>query len=241
MQTFYVRIKSVFTVAMWRDDILRRRINATAHNTNLSHFHQASERKRGREATYELFHPYKRPKTEESQLSCEDRQNRSSVGSGDLNRVPENRSARSILESIVLEWEQQRNLLDWYKRTVTVDADDKKRSVAVVCHTLRTIMDNVRSQDGGYFYSANLLKAGSYAVKTKIGKADEFDWLLPLNATAQTHNLRRFSISIIKVVSILRKQLKDIKILLIFFTYEKIISNKVFLYLIEQPICNSAK
>ena len=214
MQTVLLQ-KSVFTVAMWRDEILRRRINASAHNTNLSHFHQASERKRGRQATHELLHPYKRPKTEESQLSCEGRQNLSSVGSGALNRVPENRSARFILESIMLEASRRRtNLLDWYKRTVTVDADDKKRSVSVVCHTLRTIMDNVRSQDGGYFYSANLLKAGSYAVKTKIGKADEFDWLLPLNATAQTYK-RRFSVSILKVVTRFKLFIFEIDILAI--------------------------
>lgn len=76
---------------------------------------------------------------------------------------------------------RQEHLLSLYSQYVTVDKADKKESVAVVCDILAKLMAHVRSQNGGHLYSAHLLKAGSYAIKTKIGKADEFDWLIPLN------------------------------------------------------------
>ena len=145
--------------------------------------------------TSQLFHPYRRP-AEESELSNEVRQLLSSeLGISELNRES------NIMRSLIELDKPQRRLLDWYKRTVVVDADDKKRSVAVVCGVLRTIMENVRSQNGGNFYSGNLIKAGSYVVKTKIGKADEFDWLLPLNAKAR-RDARGHCVLVKKIVTI---------------------------------------
>lgn len=42
-------------------------------------------------------------------------------------------------------------------------------------------MEYVQSQPEGDIYQTDVQKAGSHAVKTKIGKADEFDWIIPLN------------------------------------------------------------
>ena len=62
-----------------------------------------------------------------------------------------------------------------------VNKDDMKESVAVVKETMGKIMEHVRNQEDGKIYSPNMVKAGSYAVKTKIGKANEFDYNVPLN------------------------------------------------------------
>ena len=181
------------TTIVSREDNLRTGVSPYLYNN------PASGRNRKTEMTDQIrFSPYKRPKTEGSEVSCEDRQILNSIGLGHIHCVPANSSLHFMLE----ENRRQRRLLDWYKRTVVVDADDKKRSVAVVCDTLRTIMDHVRSQDGGYFYSTNLLKAGSYAVKTKIGKADEFDWLVPLNAMA-LRDTRGYGVMVLKIVIVI--------------------------------------
>ena len=79
---------------------------------------------------------------------------------------------------------RQNHLLAFYDNEVQVKSEDRKASVATVRDTLFEIMENVRNQPGGDFYSPNLRKAGSHAGKTKIGKADEFDWNIPMNIQA---------------------------------------------------------
>ena len=70
----------------------------------------------------------------------------------------------------------QEYMEEFYDNDVKVDKDDRKISVAIVRETLLTMMAYVRRQLGGEFYNPGLTKAGSHAVNTKIGKADEFDW-----------------------------------------------------------------
>ena len=74
---------------------------------------------------------------------------------------------------------------EFYENNVKVKKDDRKESVATVRETLSTIMEHVRRQTGGEIYNPGLRKAGSHAVQTKIGKADEFDWSVPLNVTTE--------------------------------------------------------
>ena len=76
---------------------------------------------------------------------------------------------------------RQLYLTNYHAAHAKVNKDDMKESVAVVKDTMGKIMDHVRGQEDGKVYSPNLVKAGSYAVKTKIGKANEFDYNVPLN------------------------------------------------------------
>lgn len=131
-------------------------------------------------------------------LTLEERKLFASLGYGNIHYIPRN----TVLFYMLQEKRRQRKLVDYYKRFVAVDKADKRECVAIVRETLKTIMDNVRSQPGGQFYSGNLLKAGSYAVKTKIGKADEFDWLVPVHAVAKRQS-RVFSGLVFKAVSCL--------------------------------------
>ncbi|XP_045193084.2 cyclic GMP-AMP synthase-like [Mercenaria mercenaria] len=79
---------------------------------------------------------------------------------------------------------------NFHKSKVAVNKDDKKSSVQIVDGTLRQIMDHVRKSEGGHIYCPNAVKAGSYPVKTKIGKADEFDTNIPCNITPENVNTR---------------------------------------------------
>ena len=79
----------------------------------------------------------------------------------------------------------QEYMEEFYENNVKVNKDDRTKSVATVRETLSTMMAYVRSQPGGEFYNPGLTKAGSHAVHTKIGKADEFDWGVPLNVDPQ--------------------------------------------------------
>ena len=76
---------------------------------------------------------------------------------------------------------RQTHLLEFYRDKVQVDSEDKKVSSAIVRDTLKEIVEHVKTQPGGEWYSLVLQKAGSYAIGTKIGRADEFDWIVPLN------------------------------------------------------------
>lgn len=76
---------------------------------------------------------------------------------------------------------RQRYLTNFYKHHIAVKKEEMKDSVAVVKDIMGKIMEHVRSQKDGKFFSQNLVKAGSYAVKTKIGKPNEFDYNVPLN------------------------------------------------------------
>ena len=79
----------------------------------------------------------------------------------------------------------QEYLEEFYENNVRVTKDDRTESVATVRDTLSTIMEYVRRQSGSEIYNPGLIKAGSHAVHTKIGKADEFDWGVRLNVTSQ--------------------------------------------------------
>ncbi|KAK3108553.1 hypothetical protein FSP39_010533 [Pinctada imbricata] len=73
-----------------------------------------------------------------------------------------------------------------YIRTIldekaAVKNQDRKESIAIVKEKVEKIMDCVRKLEGGKIYLPDLRKAGSSSVKTKIGKADEFDMNITLN------------------------------------------------------------
>lgn len=64
---------------------------------------------------------------------------------------------------------------NFHKKYIALSKADKKASVGIVEKTVRDMMDHVKKSDGGDIYCLNILKAGSYPTKTKIGIADEFD------------------------------------------------------------------
>lgn len=65
-------------------------------------------------------------------------------------------------------------------KELVVDKEDRKQSKGIKKDIVTKIMENVRGQQGGKIYSADVRKAGSSAVKAKIGKADEFDLNIPM-------------------------------------------------------------
>ena len=67
------------------------------------------------------------------------------------------------------------------EKKVHVDPSDKQRSVEKVKSVLDPVMREVRKLDGGEIFSADVRKAGSHAMKAKIGKADEFDTNIPVD------------------------------------------------------------
>lgn len=92
------------------------------------------------------------------------------------------KDARHVTEDVRSSKEaRQLYVKGLYEKHVAVQPDDRKESVKVVKGTMDKIMHHVRGQEGGKYYSPNLVTAGSYASKTKIGKADEFDYVVPLN------------------------------------------------------------
>lgn len=62
------------------------------------------------------------------------------------------------------------------------DKDDKQASKRLVDYTLKFLLghDNLLL-NGDQIYSQQFIYRGSYPEKTKIGKADEFDVIIPLN------------------------------------------------------------
>ena len=80
---------------------------------------------------------------------------------------------------------RQNHLMEYYRNAVQVKTADRKASVETVRDALSEVMENVIRQPDGDIYSQSLWKAGSHASKTKIGKADEFDWAIPLNLKAE--------------------------------------------------------
>lgn len=70
-------------------------------------------------------------------------------------------------------------------KQLVVDSEDKKQSKGVQKGIVTKIMENVRGQQGGKIYSADVRKAGSSAVKAKIGKADEFDLNIPMHVKVE--------------------------------------------------------
>lgn len=68
-----------------------------------------------------------------------------------------------------------------YKKNVALSKWDKKASVEKVDGILGKIMVHVTKSDGGHIYDRNIRKAGSFPIKMKIGKADEFDMQILVN------------------------------------------------------------
>jgi hypothetical protein len=66
-------------------------------------------------------------------------------------------------------------LHDFHKRKIAINNSSKKDFVKLVDGTLRKIMKHVMNSKGCNIYCQNLVRAGSFKEKTKIGKADEFD------------------------------------------------------------------
>lgn len=75
--------------------------------------------------------------------------------------------------------------MDAFLKQIVVDEGDQKQPMALVKDTVDQIIKHIRKQDGGELYLANVRKAGSYAVKGKVGKADEFDTNIPLNVDVE--------------------------------------------------------
>ena len=78
---------------------------------------------------------------------------------------------------------RQLYLSNYHEVHARVNKAEMKESVTVVKDTMGKIMVHVRGLEDGKVYSPNMVKAGSVAVKTKIGKPNEFDFNVPLNVS----------------------------------------------------------
>ena len=67
-----------------------------------------------------------------------------------------------------------------YEKKVKVKKADQIKSRQVTDATLKRILKEIRKEDGGELYSLRFIKAGSHPAGTKIKKADEFDYNVPL-------------------------------------------------------------
>ncbi|KAK3103762.1 hypothetical protein FSP39_021705 [Pinctada imbricata] len=72
-------------------------------------------------------------------------------------------------------------VLDFENTKVKVEEEDRKKSVNLTKSILDSLLKEIRNYSGGKIYSPAIRRAGSYAVNTKIGKADEFDTNIVLN------------------------------------------------------------
>ena len=79
---------------------------------------------------------------------------------------------------------------NFHKNKIAISKDDKKKSVENVDKTLRLIMGHVKKSEGGEIYCPNAVRAGSFPVKTKIGKPDEFDTNIVCNIVPDTTKTR---------------------------------------------------
>ena len=86
-----------------------------------------------------------------------------------------NNTTSSILRSLTIL--NRKKYLDNIFKEITLDKADKQRSKRLVDCTLKSIID--RCARG--IYKRQYIDAGSYPVKLKINKADEFDVNIPLN------------------------------------------------------------
>ena len=80
------------------------------------------------------------------------------------------------------------HLQKFYDMHVQVDEDDKKKCRNLTWETIKNILTDVRMQDGEKsVYSVQPEKAGSYSIDAKVGKADEFDWIVPVKAVVDVN------------------------------------------------------
>lgn len=91
----------------------------------------------------------------------------------------------------MLRAKRKKEIDEFYKSKIDINKDEKKASVKIVDDTLFKIMSHVQHQKGGEIYCPNHIKAGSYPVNTKIGKADEFDTNIPLKLGKKDVSVRR--------------------------------------------------
>lgn len=88
------------------------------------------------------------------------------------------KSARGLNKGKILEYLQK-----FYDMRVKVDEKDNKKCRKRTWETIKEILSDVRVQDGeNSIYSGQPEKAGSYSIDAKVGKADEFDWIVPVKA-----------------------------------------------------------
>lgn len=70
---------------------------------------------------------------------------------------------------------KRRRYVDEMLDKVSLDDDDKKKSRAYADEVLTDLISHAREQQFGEIYGHQIVKAGSYPINAKIGKADEFD------------------------------------------------------------------
>lgn len=71
--------------------------------------------------------------------------------------------------------ERRRSIDELEKESIAIDKLEQRNANTEYSYNLRKIVDHIRTQESGKIYSADFRKAGSYSMKTKVGKADEFD------------------------------------------------------------------
>ncbi|KAL3836106.1 hypothetical protein ACJMK2_021559 [Sinanodonta woodiana] len=74
----------------------------------------------------------------------------------------------------------QRYLENYYRIKSDVKPEDKSASFEFVRSKILQILSDVRKQEGGEIFKCELRNAGSNANELKIGKADEFDFNIPV-------------------------------------------------------------
>lgn len=94
-------------------------------------------------------------------------------------------------ETECLHGKRKKKIDDFFASKIDIDKSEKKASVKIVDGVLSKIMSHVKGQSGGDIYCPNHVKAGSYPVNTKIGKADEFDTNICLKLGLKDINVRR--------------------------------------------------
>lgn len=94
-------------------------------------------------------------------------------------------------ETECLHGKRKKKIDDFFASKIDIDKSEKKASVKIVDGVLSKIMSHVKGQSGGDIYCPNHVKAGSYPVNTKIGKADEFDTNICLKLGQKDINVRR--------------------------------------------------
>lgn len=83
-------------------------------------------------------------------------------------------------DNIISLKERRRSIDELEKESIAIDKNEKRNANTEYSYYMRKIVDHIRKLKYGKIYSADFRKAGSHSVKTKIGKADEFDTNLKL-------------------------------------------------------------
>lgn len=70
---------------------------------------------------------------------------------------------------------RMRYISELEKNRISIDKAEKSEAVSDYGKIIKQIVDRVRRSKYGKIYSADVRKAGSYKMQTKVRKADEFD------------------------------------------------------------------